>query len=64
MRHEWWESSGTTATCERCGVIRFSETMRGQSTSHRRAEVYKYAANLDGWVKASKVEPECKAVKP
>jgi len=61
MEHKWWESSGTTMTCEHCGCVRYSELRNGSPIGHRRAERFVYAGGKTGatWHRPLKKEPEC-----
>lgn len=63
MSHEWWESSGTTSTCEHCGCVRYSELRDGTPVSNRRAQRYVYGrkGKPSDWSKAIKTQPECLA---
>lgn len=61
IQHNWWDSSGTTTTCEVCGCVRYSETSDGRAISNPRAERYVYArkGNRQDWQRSNLREPPC-----
>lgn len=56
MTHEWFENSGTTDRCERCGLIRFYEDER-DAPSRRRFDHFVYGSK---WGTARRPMPKCR----
>lgn len=56
--HKWWESSGTTHTCEHCNLVAFAQDSKGRPVSWDRRELVVFGKMGEKQVKE---QPSCQA---